>query len=76
MIPGVDVEIKEPQVIDIIDPEIPPTDLDPIEPAPLHQADEVVEPMSAMHQVEPELCRSCRFMTKTNKYTRSMSDSK
>ena len=35
-IPGVDVDIQEPQVIDIIDPNIPPTDPDPIEPARLH----------------------------------------
>ena len=35
-IPGVDVDIKEPKVIDIIDPAIPPTDPDPIEPETVH----------------------------------------
>ena len=43
--PGVDVDIQEPQVIDIIDPNIPPTDPYPIEPEKLHQSDASVEPM-------------------------------
>ena len=38
-IPGVDVDIPEPQVIDIIDTNIPPTNPDLIEPATLHQSD-------------------------------------
>ena len=35
-IPGVDVDIQEPQAIDIIDTGIPPTDPYPIEPATVH----------------------------------------
>ena len=35
-IPGADVDIQEPQVIKIIDPEIPPNEPDPIEPATVH----------------------------------------
>ena len=50
--PVVDVDIQEPQVIEIIDPDIPLTDPDTIEPATLHQADAAVEPMLAIHQVE------------------------
>ena len=75
-IPGVDVDIQEPQVIEIIDPDIPPTDPDPIEPARVHQADAPVEPMPAIQQVEPELCRSSRVRTQTEKYTPSMAGSK
>ena len=41
-IPGVNVDIQEPQVIEIIDTKIPPTDPDPIESATVHQADAVV----------------------------------
>ena len=36
-IPGVDVSIQYPQVIEIVDPNITPTDPAPIEPAPVHQ---------------------------------------
>ena len=72
-IPGVDVDIQEPQVIDIVDPGIPPTDPAPIEPAPLHQLTVVVEPIPAMQQVGPELCRSSIVKTQTEKYTLSMS---
>ena len=36
-IPGVDVDIQEPQVIKIIDPDIPPTDPSPIEPSVVNQ---------------------------------------
>ena len=57
-IPGVDVDIQEPQVIEIIDPDIPPTDPDPIEPATVHQVDASVESMPAMQQVKPKLRRS------------------
>ena len=52
-IPGLDVDIQEPQVIEVIDPNIPPTDPDPIEPARVHQADASEEPMPAIHQVQP-----------------------
>ena len=52
-IPGVDVDIQEPQVIEIIYPKIPPTDPDPIEPARVHQSDASVEPMPAIQQVDP-----------------------
>ena len=62
-IPGVDVDIQEPQVIDIIDTIIPTTEPYPIEPATVHQADAAVEPMPAIRQVEPELCSSIRFRT-------------
>ena len=75
-IPGVDVYIQEPQVIEIIDPDIPPTDPDPIEPATVHQADAAVEPMLAIHQVNPELRRSNRVMIQTENYTSSVSDYK
>ena len=57
-IPGVDVDIQEPQVIDMIDPYIPPTDPDPIEPATVHQADTSVELMPDIQQVKSELRRS------------------
>ena len=56
-IPGVDVDIQEPLVIDIIDPNIPPTDPYPIEPARLHQADASVVSMPAIQQVDTELHR-------------------
>ena len=47
-IPGADVDIQETQVIEIIDPGIPPTDPDPIEPETVHQEDVAVEPMPAI----------------------------
>ena len=43
--PGVDAEIQDPQVIEIVDPDIPSTDPSPIEPAPVHQVAAAVEPM-------------------------------
>ena len=46
------MNIQEPQVIDIIDPDIPLTDPDPIEPARVHHADASVEPMPAIQQVD------------------------
>ena len=64
-IPGVDVDIQEPQVIDIVDPGIPPTDPAPIEPAPVHQVAVSVEPMLAIQQVDTKLRRSSRFRTQT-----------
>ena len=73
---GVDVDIQEPQVIEIVDPDIPPTDPDPIEPATVHQADASVEPMLAIHHVDPKLLMSSIVRTQTEKYTPSMSGSK
>ena len=70
---GVDVDIQEPQVIEIINPGIPPTKPAPIEPAPLHQVAAAVEPMPAIHQVDPELRRPSRVRTQTENYTPSMS---
>ena len=64
-IPGVDVDIQEPQVIEIIDPDITPTDPDSIEPATVHQADAALEPMRAIQQVDPKLRRSSRVRTHT-----------
>ena len=52
-IPGVHVDIQEPQLIEIIDPDISPTDPDPIEPARVHQEDASVELMPAIQKVEP-----------------------
>ena len=75
-IPGVDVKILESQVIEIVDPEIPLTDPEPIETAPVHQVIAAVDPMPAMKQVEPELCRSSRVRTQTEKYNPIMSGSK
>ena len=75
-IPGVDVDIQEPQVIEIIDPKIPPTDPDNIEPETVHQADAAVDPMPDIQQVDPKLCRSSRVRTQKEKYTPSMSGSK
>ena len=75
-IPGVDVDIQEQQVIEIIDTDIPPTDPAPIKPATVHQADAVVELMPAIQQVEPNLRRSIRVRTQTENYTPSMSGSK
>ena len=75
-IPGVDVDIQEPQVIGIVDPKIPPTNSAPIEPAPVHQADAVVEPMPSIQKVDPELRRYSIVRTQTENYTPSMSGSK
>ena len=75
-IPGVDVDIQEPQVIEIIYPDIPPTNPDHIEPATVHQEDASVDPMPDIQQVDPELRRSSRVRTQTEKYTPSMSGSK
>ena len=61
-IPGVDLDIKYPQVIEIIDPGIPPNNPAPIEPATVHQAYASVEPMPAI-QVEHDLRRSIRGRT-------------
>ena len=72
-IPGVDVDIQYPQVIEILDPNIPPTDPAPIEPATVHQADAAVEPMPAIQQVEPKLRRYSRVRNQTESYTTSMS---
>ena len=75
-IPGVDVDIQGLQVIEIVDPKIPPTDPAPIEPALVNQVSVAVEPMSDMQQVEPELRRSSRVRNQTDKYTPSMSGPK
>ena len=50
-IPGLDVDIQDTQVINIIDPNIPPTKPAPIEPATLHQSNMAVETMPAIQQV-------------------------
>ena len=70
------MDIKEAQVIQIVDPDIPPTNPASIEPTPMHQVAAAVEPMSDIQQVEPELRRSSRVRTHTEKYTLSMSGSK
>ena len=75
-IPGVDVDIQEPQVIDMIDPYIPPTNPDSIEPATMHQDDAVVKPIPYIHQVDPKLRRSSRVRTQIENYTPSMSGSR
>ena len=62
-IPGVDVDIQEPQVIEIIDPAISPTKPDIIEPATVHHADATLKPMLAIQQVYPQLRRSSRSRT-------------
>ena len=64
-IPGVDLDIQEPQVIEIIDHNIPPSEPDPIEPATLHQEYATVEPMPAINKVDTELRRSSRVRTQT-----------
>ena len=56
-IPGVDVAIQEPKVIDIVDPAITPTDPSPIELDTVHRIAEVVELMPSIQHVEPKLCR-------------------
>ena len=50
---GVDADIQEPQVIEIIDPNIPLTDPDPVEPSTVHQAYAKVEPMTAIQHGDP-----------------------
>ena len=50
-IPGVDVDIQEPQFIEIVDPDIPPTNPAPIEPAPVKQVAVSVEPVLSIQQV-------------------------
>ena len=72
-IPGVDVDIQEPQVIEIVDLDNPPTDPASIELAPMYQVAATVYPVPAVKKVEPELCRSSRGSTQTEKYTPSMS---
>ena len=74
-IPGVNVDIQEPQVIEVIDLVIPPTDPDPIEPATVHQAYAAVEPMPTIHQVGPEIRKSSRVRTHTENYILSISGS-
>ena len=64
-IPGVDVKIQEPHVIEIVDPNIPPTNPAPIEPERVHQADASPETMPDIQQVEPELRSSSRVRTHT-----------
>ena len=75
-IPGVDVYIQDQQVIEIIDPDIPPTDPAPIKPATVYQKDAALELMPAIQQLEPKLLRSSRVRTQTDNYTLSMSGSK
>ena len=70
------MDIQEPQVIEIIDRKIPPTNPDPLELTTVHQADASVELMPAIQQVETELHRSSRVRTQTDKYTPIMSGSK
>ena len=60
---GVDVDIQDTQVIEIIDPDIPPNKPAPIEPATVHQADVSVDPMPAIQKLDPELRRSSIFRT-------------
>ena len=52
---GVDVDIQETRIIEIADPDIPPTDIEPIKTAPAHQVAFSVAPMPSIQQVEPEL---------------------
>ena len=75
-IPGVDMDIQEPQVIEIVDPVIPPTDPVPIEPELVHQVAAAIEPIPDIHQVEPELRRPSKVRTQTENYNLSMSGSK
>ena len=75
-IPVVDVDIQDPQVIKIIDSDIPPTNPEPIEPATVQQAYAAVELMPAIQQLEPELRRYSRVRTQIDSYTPSMSSSK
>ena len=75
-IPGVDVHIQDPQVLETIDPNIPPTNPAPIEPATVHLLDAAVDPMPTVQQVGPKLHRSSRVRTQTENYTPSVSGSK
>ena len=50
-IPGVNMDIQEPQVIEIVDTDIQPTDPAPIEPAPVNQVAAAVEPMPSIQQM-------------------------
>ena len=75
-IPGVDVDIQETQVIEIIDPNIPPTDPAHIESETVHQADSAVYPMPFIQQMEPGLHRYSRVRTQTENYTPGISGSK
>ena len=70
------MDIQYQQVIEIIDPDIPPTDPAPIEPATVYQEDAALEPMPAIQQLEPKLRRSSRVRTQTDNCTLSMSGSK
>ena len=67
---------KSHKLLKNIDPKISPTNPDPIEPATVHQADVEVEPTPVIYKVDPELRRSSRVRTQTEKYTPSMSGSK
>ena len=59
------MDIQEPQVIEIIDTNIPPNESDHVEPATVHQEDAAVEPIRSIQQVELELRRSSRVRTQT-----------
>ena len=72
-IPGVDVDIQEPQFIDIVDIDIPPTNPESIEVSQVHQVAVEVEPVPAIQHVETNIRRSSRVRTQTQKYTPSMS---
>ena len=58
-----DVDIQEPQVIEIVDPGIPQTDSATIEPALVHQLAVEVEPMPSIQQVDPKLLTSSKVRT-------------
>ena len=64
-IPRVDVDIQEPQVIEIVDPDIPPTEPSSIEQVPAHQVAAALETVPVIQQVDPELHRSSRVRTQT-----------
>ena len=65
------MDIKEPQVIEIFDTDITPTDPAPIESAPVHHFDAEVEPMPAIQHVDPELRSSSRVRTQAESYTQA-----
>ena len=75
-IPVVDVDIQEPQVIEIVNPKIPLTNTVSIELAPVQQVTASVETMPDIQQVESTLRMSSRVRTQTEKYTLSMSGPK
>ena len=54
--------IQEPQVIDIVDTKITPTEPSPLEPDPVHRIAEALEQMPSIQHVDLKLRRPIRVL--------------